>query len=130
MVNRIKDRQTGEYHEIGGLKCKLVASGELIDNESSGDGVTITINFPFESNKLYLLELYHQASEWNSTAVIKLDCYASIPFADENEELSNLMVSLFKIYNGAELFIKGTSADIIYGGETYTIYELPFALEG
>lgn len=131
MVNRIKDRQTGEYHDIGGLKCKLVASGELIHNDDfSGYGIGMYLNLVLNANKFYFVKITHPANAMEGCCICLLHCDANIPYWDENEEPKPCKCLLSPNTNNTTSFIiYEASPDILYGGETYEIYELPFALE-
>lgn len=132
MVNRIKDRQTGEYHDIGGLKCKLVAVGET-NNAEFG-------NVLLEKGKIYLIEI-NENSVLDSSATAILKVYEQenfisqtlITMLDVDSEQHNLC--LINYNNGRLSFLpliphpSATYEDMALLNYEFKIYELPFALE-
>lgn len=129
MINRIKDKQTGEYHDIGGLKCKLVASGKLTHDGNEEYRIETYINTILNVNKLYMIKVTHPANDFEGGCIFELNIRTYIPYWDENEEPRNCQFGCYVYDNKTIIWISDTSPDILYGEETYKIYELPFALE-
>ena len=141
MINKIKDKQTGEYHDIGGLKCKLVAEGRFDENLSGGNYNIYTINNNLEQNKVYLFDCYCDGVGNHTTTIIKtfgvpyenkLSVYgnSSGVWYNLNDEAINC------VFNYSHSFVGNAGLSIfafedIYGDTTdvIKIYELPFALE-
>ena len=125
MINKIKDKQTGEYHDIGGLKCKLVAEGELLYTDSD----YFQMPYQFENGKYYAIHIFYEGF----SRVVFIGIFL------ENEFLSSVskenMVDNFvgiTITNNELYFWNYTSDslnELFIENHSYKIYELPFALE-
>jgi hypothetical protein len=128
MINKIKDKQTGEYHDIGGLKCKLVAEGTLEwDDDNSCD----TFNYNFEINKFYLFVLVEEEPYDNRYVLqhifIHNESGSSIPYQYEGSWSGSMIRG--EIFSKELTLYEGDSGETTsYAGVRYKIYELPFAL--
>lgn len=125
MINRIKDKQTGEYHDIGGLKCKLVAEGTLEWNE---EYELLRPIYNFEENKYYLVMLFSQGLIALQGAGVYIDGELSTPLSYNS--IADAYLGMF-ITNDfvtiQDITIDNKSQQ--YENFTYKVYELPFALE-
>lgn len=123
MINKIKDKQTGEYHDIGGLKCKLVAEGILQYDEDVSSYKRV---YDFEEGKYYGI-------------LLSIEGYVPLRFLGiqcRDEFISSLTYDsnfdsyycCFQTNESLLLLNEIKSTDDFHNGFTYKIYELPFTL--
>ena len=122
MINKIKDKQTGEYHDIGGLKCKLVASGNLNYHEEEN---YFEKSIELKEGKFYLFIYISEFCDNTQT----IFCYdgsgvLSLNFLDENEQ-----TRLFTCNVESDRIIFINTPSYLSSGDEYEIYELPIELE-
>lgn len=125
MINKIKDKQTGEVYEIGGSnKLKLVAEGTFLLNGSVYNPI-----YNFESNKCYLIQIFE--GEASYIAVQLWTDGSGRGWAITNDEANMGEIVCIEVHR---TFVTVTSLNTSnflqdYEGYPYKVYELPFALE-
>lgn len=127
MINKIKDKQTGEYHDIGGLKCKLVAEGILEYDE----GVEFYQGFyNFKANKGYLIEI--AVTDNNKIGLFGFCFRDNVILTNMTFDPYNICTTIYlHQFDMDEAYFSTASDDVIgdYNGCSYKVYELPFVLE-
>lgn len=127
MINKIKDKQTGEYHDIGGLKCKLVAEGTLEWNE---ENETYNKLYDFENGKFYLIVLLdNYIDEIVKFQGVMLNDRLTTAYYREN--IGDKLVWFDYALDSDEYSILDNNQNCVNLGNNVKckIYELPFALE-
>lgn len=126
MINKIKDKQTGEYHDIGGLKCKLVDTGTLEYDEGYNGYKPI---YNFIKNKFYIIVV--GAEENEDFSVMGLCTKNGTITTQMTFDSGNAYSIYFSQFDNHDAYIRNHIDDNItlYDGSLYKIYELPFALE-
>lgn len=141
MINKIKDKQTGEYHDIGGLKCKLVAEGSYDNSLSNAYEAYYRLNNKLEDNKFYYIVRFDALCEEALTTTISTNTVIG-DFVNVKSTMIVNNDNNGKHYIGGCFYRKEKNC-LITGIFTETedfimsanendfveIYELPFALE-
>jgi hypothetical protein len=126
MINKIKDKQTGEYHDIGGLKCKLVAEGtfELVEE---GSDMYKPI-YQFKKEKYYTIRVFDSDG-------YEMACFTGL-CTNEGMLSTPLLFDAVDNYLGlisypeyTNFYTYDSEIKEVYNGYTYKVYELPFSLE-
>ena len=125
MINRIKDKQTGEYHDIGGLKCKLVAEG-VLEYDTNSDLYNGT--YKYEQGKWYAIIItFVDYIEYYSIGLGRNGDMNTIPAADGGDAL--IIIKTSENESSIMVLPSVDSIENMYNGYNYKVYELPFALE-
>lgn len=134
MINKIKDKQTGEYHDIGGLKCKLVAEGTLLS--SNGVYNEYRLSQAVKPNTNYLVHAYCGDMGLSANCIIMCDetsqGASSGCWWDANDTaISTIYVLGATSKHDTLMLIHKYDGDDMYASydDYIKIYELPFALE-
>lgn len=129
MINKIKDKQTGEYHDIGGLKCKLVAEGELNYRDDIEKYEKV---YEFENRKSYYFVLYDSDAFENVKFIANGIC-SYYTFKTQTGYDWDTDQIIYIEQDGSGLFIykclSYSNDEGEYNAHYYRVYELPFVLE-
>lgn len=134
MINKIKDKQTGEYHDIGGLKCKLVAEGNFENNEARINGKYL------EDGKMYLFYMSNSMQDLAQSVVFYvLDGGSEFLINSYESSGDSPTISKIMVYKQEGLGLTLVTITPLYNSyyqqdlelyqESFKIYELPFSLE-
>lgn len=144
MINKIKDKQTGEYHDIGGLKCKLVEKVNCpVFEEIYTTSISYKLSKPLQGDKLYYLVRRDTMNDRKITSIFYNDTITggtSVAFMYVVDDNSGFLKPGYCSYSYVGeheptimIFISEDYDDFMFSvdneNDYLEIYELPFALE-